>query len=63
MGATHTFKRFKSIAPETELDRIFYQMAYGDDSKETWKRYCELMGVIGTEEELEQKRKETFSKE
>lgn len=41
----HTFKRFASIAPETELHKVGYRMAYGDDSPETVKRYLELIGV------------------
>jgi hypothetical protein len=48
------------IDPAEQLKSICHQMSYGDDSKETWKRYCELMGIEGTEEELEQQRQETF---
>lgn len=43
-----------------ELKQLCYSMAYGDDSKETWGRYCELAGISGTKEELEEKRIETF---
>jgi hypothetical protein len=43
-----------------ELKQLCYSMAYGDDSKETWARYCELAGISGTKEELEEKRIETF---
>jgi hypothetical protein len=48
------------IFPETELDRICHEIAYGDDSKETWIRYCELMNIQGTEEDLENMREEYF---
>jgi len=63
MGNTYIFKRLKIRDTENELTRILHQMGGGDDSKETWKRYCDLMGIKGTEEELEMKRQETFDKE
>ncbi len=43
-----------------EIKRICHNMAYGDDSKENFKRYCELIGWQGTEEEREKFRQETF---
>lgn len=45
---------------DEELKRICHSMAYGDDSKETWKRYCELVNISGSEQELEEMRQETF---
>ena len=50
--------RFES--EKHELDFICHSMSYGDDSKETFKRYCELIGFEGTEEEMEEYRQETF---
>ncbi len=46
--------------PIKELNRLCHSMSYGDDSKETWKRYCELMGIKGSEEELENQREEKY---
>ena len=40
---------------------ICYEMAQGDDSKETWRRYCELKGITGTEEEIERRRQEALN--
>lgn len=51
---------WKIMTPEDELKQICYQMSYGDDSKKTFDRYCELMGLNLPEEEKEKLREETF---
>jgi hypothetical protein len=44
-----------------ELKQICHQMSYGDDSKETFHKYCILMGYDLSQEEEEALREETFS--
>jgi hypothetical protein len=45
----------------SELESLCYQMSYGDDSKKTFDKYCELAGLAHlTEEERENLRQETF---
>ena len=43
-----------------ELQQICHQMAYGDDSFHTYKRYCILQGMDLTDQEIEERRQETF---
>jgi hypothetical protein len=43
-----------------ELKKICRQMAYGDDSKETFHKYVILMGLNLSQEEEEILREETF---